>query len=255
MYEWCTDQLISLGIRLSNRAFLSRKYVSGSGLEIGALHNPLPVAEGVQVTYIDRLSAQELIDRYPRLPGEMIDRPIHVDDGFKLDTITEGSQDFVIANHVLEHSFDPLGTLANWSRVLRPSGVIFVTVPVAEHCFDKGRPITTIEHMQEDYELAKSGRDEALHQRDREHYHEWVEFSERALRREAGEKTDLPEQQRAANELNLWRNREEIHFHTFTPASFDELLACFCSKVCPKCERVTSVDLTTEVVAIVRLAH
>lgn len=249
-YDWCYDRLIDLGTYPANRAYYSRKYLSGSGLEIGALHNPLPVADGVRVTYVDRLEPEELMNRYPELDPKSIDRSIVVDDGFVLDTVALESQDFVIANHVLEHSMDPLHTLANWHRVLKPGGVIYVTIPVAEYCFDKGRPITTVEHMLKDYELAESEDRETLHERNREHYREWVDYSEVALRREAGAETDLDDEQRAANAVNLWQHREEIHFHTFTPASFRELLTCFCSRIRPGCELLASDDFGVEVVAI-----
>lgn len=45
--------------------------------------------------------------------------------------------------------------------------------------------------MLQDYELAASGNEQALHQRSRERYREWVDISEVALRREYGVETDL----------------------------------------------------------------
>jgi len=50
--------------------------------------------------------------------------------GFKDETF-----DIVTMTHVLEHTFDPLNTLLELSRVLRANGVLVVTVPDAAHPF------------------------------------------------------------------------------------------------------------------------
>lgn len=43
--------------------------------------------------------------------------------------IETGSQDTVIARHILEHCQDPLGTMAEWNRLLRNGGRLIVAVP------------------------------------------------------------------------------------------------------------------------------
>ena len=42
---------------------------------------------------------------------------------------TDGSMDFVIASHVIEHMLDPVETLQEWKRVLKPEGKIFFALP------------------------------------------------------------------------------------------------------------------------------
>ena len=37
--------------------------------------------------------------------------------------------DFVIASHVIEHMLDPVETLQEWKRVLKPEGKIFFALP------------------------------------------------------------------------------------------------------------------------------
>jgi hypothetical protein len=42
-------------------------WLSGQGIELGALHQPLAVPAGVHVEYVDRLSVAELRQQYPEL--------------------------------------------------------------------------------------------------------------------------------------------------------------------------------------------
>src|SRR5215210_513324 len=101
------------------------RYLRGSGLEIGALHMPLRVARGVRVRYVDRLDVDGLRMHYPELAEhDLVDVDI-VADGESLGSVADGSQDFVIANHFLEHTQNPIATVESHLRVLRPDGVIY----------------------------------------------------------------------------------------------------------------------------------
>ena len=101
---------------LQRRRALSDKYLTGQGIEIGALHYPLEVGEQVSVRYVDRLSSEELrplyteLREFPLVPIDIID------DGEKLSRIEDESLDFIIANHMLEHCENPLGTIRNHLR-------------------------------------------------------------------------------------------------------------------------------------------
>jgi SAM-dependent methyltransferase len=93
--------------------------------------------------------------------------PDIVADGERLTTIDSASQDFVVANHFLEHCEDPIATLENMLRVVRPGGVIFLAVPDKRFTFDAPRPVTTIEHLERDYAEGPA--------RSRmEHFEEWA---------------------------------------------------------------------------------
>ena len=62
-------------------------------------------------------------------PAEMIDRTtFEVQDATKL-TYADGSFDRLIACHVLEHLRDPVAVLAEWSRVVRPNGLLSILLP------------------------------------------------------------------------------------------------------------------------------
>ena len=91
-----------------DRALLANEYVHGSGIEIGGLHHPTPVPRDARVRYVDRLSTEDLLKHYPERAGDSIIEVDIVDDGATLATVEAESQDFVIANHVIEHCPDPL---------------------------------------------------------------------------------------------------------------------------------------------------
>ena len=69
-------------------------------------------------------------------------------------------QDFVIANQVLEHFQNPLLALQNMLRVLKPGGVLYLSLPDKRFSFDVDRPVTTVEHVLRDYRRGtRSGPD------------------------------------------------------------------------------------------------
>lgn len=205
------------------RADLAARHLRGTGLEIGALHAPLAVPAGVVVRYVDRLRREESIRVFPELDPARIVEPDYVMDGFTLAEIAPGSQDFVIANHVLEHTPNPLAALVAWHRVLRSQGVIFAGVPLAEHTFDRGRPITPPQHILMDWmERRDSGQ---VTEGDLPHYREWVSVSLLAISRQHGSplpEFDAAEVERIAQARLL--QSDEIHFHTFSSESYRELL-------------------------------
>jgi SAM-dependent methyltransferase len=99
------------------------RFLSGDGIEIGALHEPLGVSNRARVRYVDRTSVAELRIHYPELSNLPL-VPIDIlDDGETLSSIGDDCVDFVIANHMLEHCEDPLGALSTFLRVVRPGGV------------------------------------------------------------------------------------------------------------------------------------
>lgn len=61
------------------------------------------------------------------------------------------SYDFVLSSHVIEHLANPLRGLQEWRRVLRDDGILILVAPHLEATFDQKRPVTTIEHMLEDF--------------------------------------------------------------------------------------------------------
>src|SRR5262249_45425936 len=104
-----------------------QKYLNGSGIEIGALHNPMDVdPKRATVRYVDRMPLDEQRRHYPELGGYTLVHPNIIASADALPMLADGSQDFVIANHLLEHLPDPIGALKEWYRVLRAGGTLFL---------------------------------------------------------------------------------------------------------------------------------
>ena len=160
------------------RQEIAGRYLRGSGIEIGALHNPLDVPRSVRVRYVDHLPVDQLRDHYPELAGEKLVDVEIVDDGERLATISDASQDFVIANHFLEHCEDPLGALGNMIRVLRPGGILYLAVPDKRYTFDVDRPVTSTDHLLRDHREGPEGSR-------RGHYEEWARLVDKAEEPEA----------------------------------------------------------------------
>lgn len=237
----------------NKRERLSRKWLRGTGLEIGALHRPLKVSESVTVLYVDCVSREDSIEKFPKLPATDIVPVSIIDDGFELSSIEDESYDFVVANHVLEHSPNPIRVLANWVRVLRRDGILFVTIPVAERCFDKGRLLTTINHLKDDYQLCLYNAEEEMLERNKEHLREWINISERAIH----EERDPDYRHPTSGEIEKRVENEnmatcEMHYHTFSRESYLELLTYCATAITTSVTVEEVIQNSSEIISILR---
>jgi SAM-dependent methyltransferase len=188
------------------RRRLANAYLSGNGLEIGALYLPLKLPAGASVRYVDRCDVAELRVQYPELDDYELVRPDIIDDGEILSSISDESVDFVIANHMLEHCEDPIRALSNLVRTVRPGGSLFLAVPDKRFTFDRDRRTTELAHLVGDYQHGpESSR--------ARHYDEWAELF-------PGNNGATP----AERARSLEAERYSIHFHTWTPTGFLELI-------------------------------
>ena len=204
---------------LSARKKMALRYLRGAGIEIGALQHPLELAPGVIVRYLDTVSREENIRRYPHLDPSRIVVTDLMDDGFAPTSLPPASQEFIIANHLLEHAPNPLQVLLNWNRLLKRGGILFLTLPDGSRNFDRGRRITPLEHLVEDFELVKSGDLEQFARNNREHYREFVEISIPNLNRMRGRRPMTPERQREYLEELVAQQSTDPHFHVFNRES------------------------------------
>jgi SAM-dependent methyltransferase len=189
----------------AERARVGQRYIRGRGVEFGALHTPLPVPHGVSVRYADLASADILRTAYADVG------PIRAPDMFSdlehLTGIEDESQDFIIANHVLEHVEDPLRALGSIARVLRTTGVAFLALPDKRFTFDRDREITSLGHLIKDRDEGPDGSLAA-------HYDEWC----RCIDHLAGE----AHKQKIAVML---QERSNIHFHVWDYAAMLEMFS------------------------------
>jgi SAM-dependent methyltransferase len=203
-------------VYMDARTALAAHFLFGEGLEIGALHQPLAVPPQAKVRYVDRMKTDELRREYPELAEWNLTEVDVVDDGERLERIPAESQDFIVANHFLEHTENPIGTIETHLGKLKPGGLLFYAVPDKRFTFDFRRPVTPIEHMVADYE---QGPERSR----REHYEEWCRLV-------IDEESSGTAEQAASEEWVARRAGEldsagySIHMHVWTQADFLELL-------------------------------
>lgn len=149
----------------------------------------------------------ELRRLYPELAHHKL-VPVHIiDDGERLTTFERESQDFIIADHFIEHTENPIGTIKRLLEVLRPQGVLFMAVPDMRFTFDKERPLTSLDHLIRDYTEGPEWSRES-------HFREFVQLA--GL--ETGDAVE-PEVQR------LMRLNYSIHFHVWTDSTLRQFLS------------------------------
>ena len=188
------------GNNYQNRDCIARHFIKkGSGIEIGALHHPMQVPKGVKVKYVDRLTLEKLREQYPELNKMQLIKADVIVDGETLEAIESFTQDFVIANHFLEHCQNPILAIENMLRVLKNSGILFLSIPDKRYTFDINRPITTYDHLVKDYtEGPEVSR--------RQHFEEWVRLANKVT-----DDTEVERQIKHLMEINY-----SIHFHVWT---------------------------------------
>jgi SAM-dependent methyltransferase len=184
----------------ATRDDLAFRYLRGDGIEIGALNAPLRVPAAARVRYVDHAGVDELRERYAEelsMHGWPLIEPDVVDEGERLSKFGDESLDFVIANHMLEHVEDPIAALHNFLRVLRPGGILFLTIPDPRHNFDGPRERTTVEHLLRDH---REGPEVSR----REHYEEWARIIEGEPPERAEERVEDFASERARHHFHVW---------------------------------------------------
>jgi SAM-dependent methyltransferase len=203
------------------RTGLANKFLRGEGIEIGALQRKITVPPDCAVRYVDRMSLKDLREHYPELNGIPLQEPDIIDDGERLTRFGDSSLDFVIANHFLEHCEDPLGTLRNLLRVLRPKGILYMAIPEKRSTFDYGRPCTEWSVLEKTFSSGvRLDRDKL--------YREWVELVVQYTGDVADQTAKRLNEQRYSIHFNVWdlealldflsRSRSELGL-PFSPAA------------------------------------
>jgi SAM-dependent methyltransferase len=186
-------------------------WLTGRGIELGALHQPLAVPAGVQVEYVDRLGVADLRRQYPELAALDLVPVTHIGSAEDLSDLADESVDFVVACHVLEHLEDPTRALHEIHRVLREGGIFYCALPEPRVTFDREREPTTVEHLMHDHAAGLASR--------RAHFVDWVENVERHQPWWATERPDPEERVELLLDMDY-----SIHFHVWRPDTFLDFL-------------------------------
>jgi SAM-dependent methyltransferase len=81
------------------------------------------------------------------VPGQQ-----YIIEATDLSEINSGKYDFILSSHMLEHTANPLKALVEWARVLKNDGIFVILLPHRDGTFDRHRPVTTLDHIIEDFE-------------------------------------------------------------------------------------------------------
>jgi SAM-dependent methyltransferase len=178
------------------------------GVEIGAWKSPVP---GLTPVYVDR---------YAEFGGEPC-RADYQGDATALP-FHDHSLDYVVTSHVLEHVANPVAALAEWCRVLRPGGIIYLLVPDRRLTWDRFRKLTPVDHLLEDFARGTTAVD-ATHIEDFVRGVDWTTFSPDTP------PADVPRKQQelmAVYQAAVAAGQEiNIHFHVFEPGNLRDLIS------------------------------
>ncbi len=75
----------------------------------------------------------------------------YICEASNLAGVKDEQYDFLLASHCLEHCANVLKTVKEWLRVIKKGGGILLVLPARDNNFDHNRPITSFEHLLEDY--------------------------------------------------------------------------------------------------------
>lgn len=134
-------------------------YLAGSGLEFGPGTEPVPRTPFMtRVEYCDAHDRQSFLELFPECRDQIERFPETIHYRFHFDTepfdqhFGNRTFDFVIFNHVLEHLVNPLRALVQLNRIVRPDGILFLTLPDPRDFWDRSRPRTSLADVIRRYE-------------------------------------------------------------------------------------------------------
>jgi hypothetical protein len=123
---------------------------TGAGLEIGPCHRPIaPKAQGFNVRILDHCSRDGLVEKYrgnPDVDPGVIEEVDYIWTGQPYEELmgVHTKFDWIIASHVIEHTPDLIGFLAQCESILSIGGALALVVPDKRYCFDRFRPLASL---------------------------------------------------------------------------------------------------------------
>ncbi len=132
-------------------------------------------------------------------------------DGSDINAVSDGTYDFILSSHNLEHFANPVKALKEWRRVTKPGGGLILVLPDGARTFDRQRQPTPVSHMLEDFE--RNTQEDDL-----THLPEILLAHDFTLDPDAGS----PEEFRLRSENNFMNRC--LHHHVFNPENIRALL-------------------------------
>jgi predicted SAM-dependent methyltransferase len=206
------------------------RYLRGDGVELGAHSAPLDVS-GVQtierLRYVDRYTVAESRQLFPELHDQdIVETDVLCDMIEGLQPFSDGSLDFVIACHLIEHMPDPIFFLEELWRVLSPGGRLYLAAPDMRYlAFDMHRTVTTLDHLIDDHRRRVRIVED-------HHLEEFLRLAEGMTI-----PSDANERQRLFDE----HRKRSIHIHDWNTKTFSQFLLYCIREHCP----FRVVDLST----------
>jgi hypothetical protein len=128
-------------------------------------------------------------------------------------------------------------------------------LPIAEMCYDRGRPLTSLDHLIDDHRLFTTLAADQILEVTREHLREFLQISDANIRRmnkmphildaqeietscrrlsstlaEVLSKPGLTYDDLITAHIRHLNRVYDIHYHTFSPTSLHELVTHFCKR-------------------------
>lgn len=188
-------------LRHNMTAYLVEKFCQGKGIEIGPGWTPYCTER--ETIFIDRFDHRATQPQPLDILADAAQLPL-----------LEATAQFILSSHCLEHCPNPLGVLYEWKRTLCDNGILFLILPHGERTFDRGRELTPLKHIIEDY---KNDTDIS----DSTHWEEFSRFSIPQYKH-----TWLERARREDGSLNFeWiAGRGHLHYHVWNQINLADLV-------------------------------
>jgi SAM-dependent methyltransferase len=197
--------------RSTDFGFKAYELCKGTGIEIGAVNCPFDL--DADVIYLDQGDSSYVASMHASDPNVIGVLPVSlVAQKPPYTFLASNAFDFVVASHVIEHLANPLASISEFNRIIRPGGVVYLVVPHKDWCFDKCRTETPLQHFVTEFfsETSEISLEHYL-----EHIFDGLDLKNLSF----CEGLNLVEKARSLFEKQL-----DFHIHTFSQLSFWALL-------------------------------
>ena len=179
-------------------------HLAGAGVEVGP--GPYPfrlLPPGVRVRYVDQQGPGVGSGRHAPTPQYVAPDIVADFNTDRLGALPDGSEDFVIASHVLEHLAEPLGFIEDMHRVLRPGGHALILLPDRHRTEDRFRRPTPLQHLVAEFDTHVQDVSD-------DHVVEFLKDRGIPLRGTSEDRRSLLE----------WHKKQSIHVHCWDAVEF-----------------------------------